>query len=803
MIRLRTLGAVDLQAGDGTRIRSVLAQPKRLALLAYLAIAGRGGSVRRDTLLALFWPELDATQGRAALSQALYYLRRSLGRDAVPGYGDEAVGVDPDRVWCDAVALEDALAEGTTDALTTAVELYTGELMPGFYLTETPEFERWLEAERRRLGDRAGDAAWALSERAESEGSIGLAVQWGRRALDFGGHDERRLRHLIRLLDGVGDRAGAVRVYEEVAEELGRAYELEPAPETQRLVAEVRARLEPSEGAREVRARRPRVEEIPEPAPTAADRRDSDGEPRSRSPLRPLLVAAAMVAVVGLVWQTASTSSPAGSDLAPRDRNRVAVLPLANLSPDPEDSYVADGLTAELITRFSRLRDLQVVPFTSVQGYRDSGRTVGEIARELGVGIVVEGDVRMVGSDVRVGVRLIEATDETVLWSDAYAGKLEELLDVQRQIAEAVARALKVENRAESDRRRALRSTSRVAYEEYLRGRSLLGKLDGPSLRAARDHFLRSIDHDPEFADAWSGLANAYIQLTINGELDGPDPWNRARRAAERALALDAELAEAHGALATVHSMFDWNAAEAERRFERAIALDPSYAAAHRGYATHLRNMGRFDEALRHVRYARALEPLSAAPVLEEAILLYASRRTGEAIDLVERLLADEASLDGFSPEERRGRVGRRGAFRPLLLLALLLTEQGEYTEALAALEEADSTGRRPDALGIRAYILARAGREDEARRILRVLGQAPTTPTVDFHRAVVHVALDEHGRALDLLDRVVRGRSRYVRLLGVEPKFDPLRGDPRFRDILVRAGLLDHPQTADPSAVR
>lgn len=239
------LGALELQHHDGTEARSVLAQTKRFALLVYLAVASPRGFHRRDTLLGIFWPELDEDRARSALSQALYYLRQSLGPDVVVSRGKDEVGVGPQDRWCDVAALQDGLDAGGPERIRDALELYRGDFLPGFFLSDAPEFEHWLEEERARLRGRIASATWALADAAEAAGHPAEAVSWGRKALATGGPDEGRLRRLIEMLDRAGDRASAVRLYEEVAERLEREWEIEPAPETQRLIEEIRRRVEP------------------------------------------------------------------------------------------------------------------------------------------------------------------------------------------------------------------------------------------------------------------------------------------------------------------------------------------------------------------------------------------------------------------------------------------------------------------------------------------------------------------------------------------------------------------------------
>ncbi len=240
MIRLHTLGVLDLRGPDGAELGAVLRQPKRLALLAYLAIASPRRFHRRDSLLALFWPDLDDVHARAALRRALYFLRGELGAGTVTGRGDEEVGVSADLLWCDLPALDRALASGDFDEVMT---LYRGDLLEGLHVAgASPDFQDWLDGERGRVRQRAGAAARSLVTRAETEGRLTDAASWARRALELDPGDEPALRRLLGLLDRTGDRQAALRTYEEFARRMLIEFELEPATETRALVEQVRSR---------------------------------------------------------------------------------------------------------------------------------------------------------------------------------------------------------------------------------------------------------------------------------------------------------------------------------------------------------------------------------------------------------------------------------------------------------------------------------------------------------------------------------------------------------------------------------
>lgn len=239
VIRFRALGSLELLAADGRRLLSVLAQPKRVALLAYLAVGSNRGFKRRDTLLGVFWPEVEQERARHSLRQAVYVLRQGLGADVVASRGDEEVGIAPEELWCDAVAFERAVDEGRPEE---ALEWYAGDLLPGFFIPDAPEFEHWLGTERQRLRRLASDAAWSLAEARERSGNAAGAAHWARRAAELSPWDEGSLCRLIELLDRLGDRTGAIRAYEQFSRRLAAEYDAEPAPETRALMRRVRAR---------------------------------------------------------------------------------------------------------------------------------------------------------------------------------------------------------------------------------------------------------------------------------------------------------------------------------------------------------------------------------------------------------------------------------------------------------------------------------------------------------------------------------------------------------------------------------
>ncbi len=331
MIRLFTLGALDLRHDNGTELGAVLAQPRRMALLAFLAVATPHGFHRRDRILPLFWPERDTDSARASLNRAVYFLRRALGDKTLLSRGDEELGLDRERVWCDAGAFDEALELGSPE---TAVALYRGELLPGFFVSGAGGFEEWLEQERGRRRQAASDAAWRLAERDEAAGNFSGAARWARQGVALEPLEEAAFRHLLALLDRSGDRAGAVQAYARFADELAAELDLAPSPETRALYEAIRirtGRLGERAPARDeaspVIAAPPTPPAAVEPEP--ADRRS---RPRRRAPALAGASVVAMLAVFGV-------TRFAGRE-PPLDALRVDLAAWENRTGDPR----IDGL---------------------------------------------------------------------------------------------------------------------------------------------------------------------------------------------------------------------------------------------------------------------------------------------------------------------------------------------------------------------------------------------------------------------------------------------------------------------------
>ena len=411
LIRLRILGPVGLCDGHGEPVDAVLAQPRRLGLLAYLTVASHCGFVRRDQALGMFWPEHDAEHARAALSRAIYYLRRALGDDTVLSRGADEIAVSGDRVWCDAIALRAALDEGRFDE---AVGLYRGELLDGFFVSDAAGFERWVDDERRRLARDVSSAAWSLARDAELAGKHLVAARLCQWAVDRSPLDEAGVQRLVAALDRIGDRAGAVIAYDRFARRLAADLELQPAPETRALIAAIRAR--------ESAVAPPPLREIAERATThdagggvydGPVTRIGPSATRLRERTRRRRVGVGVTAVLATSGVVALATFP-----SPRpDPHRVAVV---SLSASPA-GFARDSLTERT---GNAIRDVLVqtglldVALTTPSG---DGSGVDEpdvrrVVRQTHAGFLVVASVHGARDSVSAEARIIESAGNRVRW---------------------------------------------------------------------------------------------------------------------------------------------------------------------------------------------------------------------------------------------------------------------------------------------------------------------------------------------------------------------------------------------------
>ncbi|MBI4408968.1 MAG: hypothetical protein HY561_04635 [Gemmatimonadetes bacterium] len=513
MIAFRTFGRLDLRAPDGAELASVLVHPKRTALLCYLAAARPRGFHRRDALLALLWPELDQEHARAALRKAVYHLRRSLGEEVVVGRGDEELATAPDRLWCDATAFEESLAAGDAAA---ALELYAGEFLSGFYIPEALEFERWVEAERAHLRQRAADGAWSLAMQDERVGDVFGAAAWARRAVELAPADEAALRRSLQLLDRIGDRSGAIAAYEEFARRLARDYQLEPSAETRALIGDIR-RAGGTPEAAGVEPHAPASATPPSRAEEPAERPPSALSARARIRAgwrRPgtLAAAAGVSAIAALVAGRTLLQRNAEAPAVPAP-TVVAVLPFA-VRGDPALEYLGEGIASLLSAGLDGAAELRAVDPAAVLGSLDSGsdepigpEAARALARRFDAGLYILGDVVAAGGRVRVNAALYDArAGERPRGRAAVEGESHELFRLVDGLAAQLLAQQVGASAGPTVRMAAVTTASLAALKAYLEGERELrrGRYD-----RALAGFRRATAEDSTFALAWYRLSLA------------------------------------------------------------------------------------------------------------------------------------------------------------------------------------------------------------------------------------------------------------------------------------------------------
>jgi len=454
----------------------------------------------------------------------------------------------------------------------------------------------------------------------------------------------------------------------------------------------------------------------------------------------------------------------------------LAVLPLQNLSGDPTQDYLADGMTESIIGRLSAIRELRVISRTSVMRFKDTKLSVPEIARQLNVDAIVEGSVIHAGNRIRVHAQLIRAATDAHFWSESYDRELKDLLSLQSEVAQSIAD--KVEVTITGPERQRLASVAPVApgvYENYLKGRFALQRSNNRAdTEKSIAYFQQAIEKDPSFAPAYLGLFDAYFYLStifIGARPEEVRP--KAMAAAQKALQIDPQSADAHLSMAIMQRV-QWQWAEAETEFRHALELNPNSAAASNGLAHWLAIQGRSDEAVAWIHRGRELDPFEVSAT-EVSWILFLSHRFPEAV-------VEARSGVALQPDDPGN----------LWYLGYALIANGQPEEAIPPLEKALAiSDRSPGVIGVLIRAYAHAGRRADALRLLAELKQRQKSgyiPAAAFVNA--YLGLDENEEAFAALEQGYKEHSNILQFLKVHPHFDPIRNDPRFRDLVHRVGL-------------
>lgn len=461
---------------------------------------------------------------------------------------------------------------------------------------------------------------------------------------------------------------------------------------------------------------------------------------------------------------------------ASQDRRRIAVLAFSNISPDPGNEYFADGMTEEIILTLSKISKLHVIARTSTIKYKSQTKSIAEIGKELGVGSIVEGSVRKAGDVIRIAVNLIDANTQEQVWSNQFDRSFQDIFSIQSEIAKKIAASLKVEILQKEKKQIENKATKDLdAYNAYLNGRYYWNLRTEESLNKAIDYFSIALEKDAKYCLAYSGLADSYSALAVL-EFQPPSlVFPKAREAAERAIQIDPNLAEAHTSLGLVRFQYDrdWEGAEIE--FKKAIELNANYSTAHLFFADYLKAMGRFDQAIEEVKRAQQLDPMSLTINTAFGHVLYLSRQYDLAIEQYKKAI----ELDpGFLP-------AHLWFGRPYL-------QKGMYTEAISEVSKAlKLSGESTMALSVMGHVFASAGMMQEARDLaLKLKERSKKQYVPSYWIALIYVGLGDKEEAFTWLERAYSERSSWLAWMNVEPRFDPLRSDPRFISLLTRMRL-------------
>jgi TolB-like protein/DNA-binding winged helix-turn-helix (wHTH) protein/Flp pilus assembly protein TadD len=454
----------------------------------------------------------------------------------------------------------------------------------------------------------------------------------------------------------------------------------------------------------------------------------------------------------------------------------LAVLPLENLSGDASQNYFSDGMTDELITDLAQISALRVISRTSVMVYKGARKPLPQIARELHVDAVVEGTVLRAGDQVRITAQLIDASTDKHLWSQSYQGELRDTLALQDRVARAIADQIQINlTPQEQAALKSVRVVNPEAYESYLKGRYFWNKRTADGLRVALAYFNQATEEEPKYAQAYSGLTDTYALLGDwqYAVMTPRDAYPKAKAAALRAVQLDSALSEAHNSLAFVLDGFDWDLDSGGKEFRRAIELNPGYATAHHWYAWHLALLGRYDEAITEMRKAENLDPLSLIINSDLAELLILAHSYDESMRQSRKTIEMDPN---FAMAHNQ--------------LGQAYLQQYMYEQAVVELQKAVQLSKgSPTCIANLARAYALSGRRSEA---LTLLDRLKTSSTPGFSHAseiaAIYVSLGDKDEAMNWLEKGYAERFNPGVL--IRPGFDPLRSDPRFRDLVHRIGL-------------
>jgi serine/threonine protein kinase/tetratricopeptide (TPR) repeat protein len=463
-------------------------------------------------------------------------------------------------------------------------------------------------------------------------------------------------------------------------------------------------------------------------------------------------------------------------------RDSIAVMPFSfastdpNVMADPDREYLSDGFTESIINSLSRLHNLKVIARSSVFRYQGKDIDPQTVGRGLGVRTVLTGRIVQRGDSLTISAELVDVDDNKQIWGEQYERKISDLLSVQKEIAKEVAANLRLRLTGEEKKQAAKDDTQNVAaYQLYLKGRYHWGKRTEEGVRKSVEYFNKAIEVDPNYALAYSGLADGYVVLATIYVLPPKEAFAKAKSAAMRALEIDNNLAEAHASLSIVRLFYEWDWPSYESDARQAIQLNPNYATVHYEYAQELSALGRFDEAIREAKRAQELDPLTNDINTTAGWVFYFARNYDEAIKQYRSVIDTDPNF-----------------FRSHRLLGTSYLQKNQPDEAIAEIQKAVTlSGDSVEEKAYLGYAYAVTGRRAEAQQLMSDLReQAQRKYVAPYLMALIYTGLGEKDQAFEWLEKAYEERSVNLIWLNVEPIFDPLRSDPRFANLVQRIGL-------------
>jgi TolB-like protein/Tfp pilus assembly protein PilF len=506
------------------------------------------------------------------------------------------------------------------------------------------------------------------------------------------------------------------------------------------------------------------------PAQHTHENTRAPGKPKRRKAIVAIaaLIAVAFIACVYLYWSRVKEAAPIES---------IAVLPFQNKSSDADTDYLSDGLAESLIYRLSQLPNLKVSPTSSVFRYKGKETDPIKIGNELGVNAVMTGRMVQRGESLTISVELIDVRNNKLLWGEQYDRKLANLLTTQREIATEITQRLQLKLSGEEQKGLTKRYTdNNQAYQLYLKGRYHFAKRTKEDILKGLDYYQQAIKLDPNYALAYAGIADSYNATIAYAYLSPKEAIPQAKAAAKRALEIDPILAEAHTALANSLAVYDWNWAEAEREFKRALELNPNDSGTHWRYGMfYLMPLGRSDDAIAELKRAVELEPLSLNHEANLSGVYFYGRQNDRALDQAKQVFDLDSNFV----------LGRWSLSQAYLA-------KGMYADAIALTEQSLQTDpTNQSLLRFAGYTYAKSGRRHEAEEIInRFRDIAKTQYVMSYRVAQIYVALGDKNKAFAELDKAFADHDWELHRLKIDPFMDPLRDDPRFKEMLRRLNL-------------